>query len=40
MTELKSPASEKRKFALWISKETIEVLSTNHCQLTLTFSDA
>ena len=24
MTELKSPASEKRKFALWISKETIE----------------
>ena len=24
MTELKSPASEKRKFALWISKDTIE----------------
>ena len=24
MTELKSPAPEKRKFALWISKETIE----------------
>ena len=24
MTELKSPAPEKRKFALWISKDTIE----------------
>ena len=24
MTELKSPASEKRKFALWISKDTID----------------
>ena len=24
MTEMKSPATEKRKFALWISKDTIE----------------
>lgn len=30
MTELKSPAPEKRKFALWISKDTIELAKQHY----------